>query len=122
MNTLAKYYIVDGLGFAASGATLCAFAQRRIKPMRMSAVVANLFFIAYGAAGSYYPVLVLHLILLPLNVVRLIEQTTSLRLGGSQSRSQARASLAEEWLAQLEDGDTQARCKAREGTHVSARP
>jgi hypothetical protein len=59
-------------------------------PMRVSAIAANLLFIAYGGLGPFYPVLVLHLILLPLNLGRLIEA-----LG--QTASASSPSLIEEW-------------------------
>jgi hypothetical protein len=73
-------YAAEVLGCAAAAATLLTFAQKRMWPMRISAIAANLFFIGYGALGQLYPVLFLHLILLPLNVVRLVQlaqQTTS---------------------------------------------
>jgi hypothetical protein len=63
--------IVDLVGAAAAVLTLVAFAQKRMLPMRIAAIAANLVFIAYGLAGGYAPVLVLHLVLLPLNLVRL---------------------------------------------------
>ncbi len=66
-------YAVDVLGCVAAAATLLTFAQKRMWPMRISAIAANLFFIGYGALGQLYPVLFLHLILLPLNVVRLVQ-------------------------------------------------
>ena len=68
-----RSYAVDVLGFVASAATLLTFAQRQMLPMRVFAVAANIFFIGYGALGLLYPVLFLHLILLPLNVARLIQ-------------------------------------------------
>jgi hypothetical protein len=70
---LTRPYTADVLGFAACAATLLTFAQKRMWPMRISAIAANLFFIGYGSLGLLYPVLFLHLILLPLNVARLIE-------------------------------------------------
>ncbi len=66
-------YAVDMLGSAACVATLLTFAQKRMWPMRISAIAANLFFIGYGALGLLYPVLLLHLVLLPLNVMRLVQ-------------------------------------------------
>ncbi len=63
--------LIDVMGYAASGLTLATFAQRAMLPMRALAVGANFCFIGYGALGSYMPVLVLHLILLPINLVRL---------------------------------------------------
>jgi hypothetical protein len=90
--------MVDVLGFAASGATLCAFAQKHMIPMRISATAANIFFIAYGALGSFYPVLLLHLVLLPLKAGRLIESAQGPRSGTTQDGGQDKSTLVEEWL------------------------
>ena len=73
LNDLVRGYLGEVLGVAASGATLLTFAQKRMWPMRISAIAANLFFIGYGALGLLYPVLFLHLVLLPLNVARLVQ-------------------------------------------------
>lgn len=62
---------VDVFGYAASGLTLATFAQRTMLPMRILALGANVCFIGYGSMGMYMPVLVLHLVLLPVNLVRL---------------------------------------------------
>ena len=80
-------YAADLVGSAAAAATLLTFAQKRMWPMRISAIAANLFFIGYGALGLLYPVLFLHLILLPLNVIRLVQlaqQTTSQHTPGPE--------------------------------------
>ena len=82
--------LVDVIGAAAAASTLLAFAQRSMLPMRVSSIAASLLFIAYGGLGPFYPVLVLHLILLPLNIARLVQ---CLR----QSTSAAPPSLIEEW-------------------------
>jgi hypothetical protein len=62
--------LVDLLGFCAALLTLVAFAQRRMLPMRLVAIAANLAFISYGGIGGHWPVLALHVILLPLNLMR----------------------------------------------------
>jgi hypothetical protein len=64
---------VDLLGFAACATTLLTFAQSRMWPMRILAITANICFLGYGFMGLLYPVLLLHLMLLPLNVARLIQ-------------------------------------------------
>jgi hypothetical protein len=74
---MLSFSLVDTLGFIASIMTLVAFAQRSMLPMRVAAIAANIFFIAYGAMGPYYPVLTLHLVLLPLNLRRFVEQSVS---------------------------------------------
>ena|SRR3712207_2025491 len=61
----------DVFGFAAAAATLTTFAQARMIPMRVAAITANVLFIAYAAMGAFYPVLILHLLLLPINAWRL---------------------------------------------------
>ena len=63
--------VIDILGYAASGLTLATFAQRDMLPMRVLALGANVCFIGYGAMGMYLPVLILHLVLFPINLVRL---------------------------------------------------
>jgi hypothetical protein len=78
----------DAIGYAAALATLMTFAQRRMVPMRLFAVGANLLFISYSLLGAFYPVAILHLILLPLNVLRLAEHlrlfTARLARSGAQ--------------------------------------
>ena len=65
--------LVDVCGFVAAAMTLATFAQRAMLPMRVTALFANVFFILYGWLGLFYPVLALHLILLPVNALRLRE-------------------------------------------------
>lgn len=62
----------DFLGLFAAAMTLVAFAQTDFARMRVAAIAANLGFVAFGLAAPCYPVLALHLILLPLNVQRLM--------------------------------------------------
>jgi len=67
----------DVLGWVASLLTLITFAQTSMVPLRVTAILANVFFIAYGAIGHFLPVLTLHAILLPLNSARLAAQFRS---------------------------------------------
>jgi CRP/FNR family cyclic AMP-dependent transcriptional regulator len=67
---------VDGLGFLAAGLVLAAFCMKRLVPLRAIAITSNLTFILYGYWAAIEPVLVLHLILLPVNVVRLAQALT----------------------------------------------
>jgi len=64
---------VDGLGFFAAGLVLCTFCMRRLVPLRGMGITSNLAFILYGYIVGIEPVLVLHLILLPANIIRLVE-------------------------------------------------
>jgi hypothetical protein len=62
----------DLLGWVASLLTLITFAQSSMIALRVTAILASVFFIAYGALGHFLPVLTLHAILLPLNSLRLV--------------------------------------------------
>ena len=64
---------VDGLGFLAGGLVLATFCMKGLVPLRGMAITSNLVFILYGYTAGIVPVLVLHLILLPVNIVRLME-------------------------------------------------
>ena len=65
--------MIDLIGYSAGLMTIATFAQKRMLTMRMCAISANLLFIGYGALAGVHPVALLHVILLPLNVMRLFE-------------------------------------------------
>ena len=50
---------------------LLTFVMKDMRPLRVTAVLSNLAFIAYGAMHALPPVLCLHFALLPLNLARL---------------------------------------------------
>jgi hypothetical protein len=62
---------IDMIGWLAAGVTLLTFSVRSMTALRVAAIAANFCFIAYGALASIYPVLGLHLLLLPCNALRL---------------------------------------------------
>lgn len=88
---------VELLGWGAAGFTLLAFSMRTMLPLRTAAIASNVFFIAYGALGGLYPVLVLHGVLLPFNLVRLVELLKTRR---SVARAR-RGALDQSWLKGL---------------------
>jgi hypothetical protein len=61
------------IGYTASLFTAITFYMRTIIPLRLFAICSNIAFIAYGYFGKLYPVLILHLFLLPLNIIRLVQ-------------------------------------------------
>lgn len=63
----------DAVGWLAATLTLLAFLMRSMTALRVVAIAANLCFILYGAMSWAYPILVLHIALLPCNVLRLCE-------------------------------------------------
>jgi hypothetical protein len=62
---------IDLMGWAAAGVTMMTFACQDMRRLRVLALLANAAFIAYGAMAMLLPVLVLHLILAPINLLRL---------------------------------------------------
>ena len=60
-------------GYAASTLVLLTFVAKDMRLLRTAAIFSNLAFITYGAIEWLPPVLFLHLVLLPLNIVRLTE-------------------------------------------------
>jgi len=64
---------VDGLGFLAAGLVLLTFCMKRLVPLRAIAITSNLAFILYGYRAGIQPILMLHLVLLPVNLIRLLQ-------------------------------------------------
>lgn len=64
--------IAETVGILAAGMTVAAFSCRQMMLLRIAAIAANGLFIAYALMLDLKPVLALHCILLPLNIVRLI--------------------------------------------------
>ena len=69
--------LAEAVGCLASGLVLLTFGMRTMAPMRLVAIASNLAFIAYGLLLEAPPIWVLHSVLLPLNVWRLLELQTA---------------------------------------------
>jgi len=65
----------DALGYVACSLVLATFFMTSMVPLRLMAIASNLAFIAYGYEAGIVPVLVLHALLLPVNVIRLLQRT-----------------------------------------------
>ena len=63
----------DLLGYLASLLVLATFCMRRMVALRLLAIGSNVAFIAYAMVAGIHPVLLLHAVLLPMNVWRLVE-------------------------------------------------
>ncbi len=81
---------VDALGFWASFAVLASFCMTTIVPLRACALASNLLFCAYGLLAHIYPVMFLHMLLLPINLMKLLR----LKSGEVQPSSSASADTA----------------------------
>jgi CRP/FNR family transcriptional regulator, cyclic AMP receptor protein len=82
------------IGYGAAAANLCTFSMRTMIPLRVTGIVANLLYIIYGFFGGVYPALVLHVILLPLNIVRLRQMLLLVR----KVHEASRGDLSMDWL------------------------
>ena len=77
----------ESAGYIAAVLVFLTFYMKTMIPLRIVGICSNCAFIAYGYLDGLYPVLVLHIILLPLNGLRLREMlrlTTAVR-GAAQS-------------------------------------
>jgi CRP-like cAMP-binding protein len=62
---------VEGIGYLAALITVATFYMKTMIPLRVVGIASNVTWIAYGALAGVYPPLVLHVLLLPLNALRL---------------------------------------------------
>jgi CRP-like cAMP-binding protein len=72
---------IDLLGYTASASVLLTFCMSTMVPLRVVAIGSNALFASFGAVAHIYPVLVLHVVLLPVNVVRLTQALRVLKDG-----------------------------------------
>ena len=63
-------YWIQATGYVASVLVFATFCMTTMVPLRIAAISSNVGFIAYATFGHLYPVLALHLALLPLNIFR----------------------------------------------------
>jgi hypothetical protein len=67
----------EPVGYLASLLVLATFCMRDMVSLRVVAIASNVAFISYGALAGISPVLLLHVVLLPVNVLRLSESVRS---------------------------------------------
>jgi hypothetical protein len=63
------------IGYIASGLVLMTFCTNDLHRLRTLAILSNIVFISYGALAWLPPVLGLHLLLLPINAIRLMRMS-----------------------------------------------
>jgi CRP-like cAMP-binding protein len=82
------------LGYVGGAFNVATYSMKTMIPLRIMAIVSNCIFIVYGGIAGVYPVLILHVVLLPLNAVRLREM---LRLV-AEIREAVAGELNMDWL------------------------
>jgi CRP/FNR family cyclic AMP-dependent transcriptional regulator len=69
----------EWLGYIAAAFVFATFSMKTMVPLRVVAISSNILFIAYGYLHPAYPVLLLHVLLLPLNFWRLQQMLSLVR-------------------------------------------
>ena len=69
----------EWLGYIAAAFVFATFSMKTMVPLRVIGIASNVLFVAYGYLHPAYPVLVLHLVLLPLNFWRLRQMLSLVR-------------------------------------------
>lgn len=63
----------DTIGYVAAALVLTTFYMRSMVALRAFGLTSNVAFVAYGIQADLLPIILLHLVLLPLNLIRLGE-------------------------------------------------
>lgn len=92
----------DTLGYIAAFLVFLTFSMKTMIPLRIVGICSNVFFIAYGYLCPAYPLFVLHIALLPLNIFRLQQMLTLVRQVGAATQGD----LNMEWLKPFTAGRT----------------
>ena len=86
--------VTELIGYLAAVLVFLSFYMKTMVPLRVMGICSNCAFITYGYLGDLYPVLVLHLILLPLNSLRLHQMLRLTR----EVREATQGDLNMDWL------------------------
>jgi CRP/FNR family cyclic AMP-dependent transcriptional regulator len=94
MQAFLMNHWIEGIGYLGTLLTLGTYSMKTMVRLRAFGITANIVFVVYGALGAVYPTLVLHLVLLPLNALRLRQMLILVR----RVREAARGDLSMDWL------------------------
>ena len=92
-------YGPDIMGYIAAMLVFATFWTRTMIPLRTLGIASNVFFILYGFLAAAYPPLILHLFLLPLNIVRLRGMVKLNRQVGHAARSDLNMDWVKPYMA-----------------------
>jgi hypothetical protein len=85
---------IDLLGHLGALVIIATYSMKTMIPLRVTGIVGSCIFITYGYLSSTWPVLVLHLVVLPLNIVRLRQMLQLI----DKVKTSARGELSMDWL------------------------
>jgi hypothetical protein len=95
-----EHFVIASLNFANFLAVLGAvffvatLLMRTIVPLRISAIISDIFFVGYGVLASSLTTFLLYTLLLPINIVRLYQMLKLVK----KARISARGNLSMDWL------------------------
>ena len=90
-----KSWDTDIIGYVASALVLATFSMKSMRPLRLIAIASNVAFIAYALMADMRPILILHSILLPVNILRLLQmELDPLWSGGARAGVLTRMRIA----------------------------
>jgi len=69
----------EAVGYLAAALVFLTFCMKTMMPLRWVAISSNVAFVIYSLLGGLDPILVLHIVLLPLNLYRLHEIRKTMR-------------------------------------------
>lgn len=69
----AIWWEKDTIGYLASALVLFTFSVHSMRLLRCVGIASNIAFISYAVVAGIAPILILHGLLLPINVFRLIQ-------------------------------------------------
>jgi CRP/FNR family transcriptional regulator, cyclic AMP receptor protein len=84
----------DVAGYLGGIMILLSFFKTTMIPLRAMGAISNLCFVAYGYLDAVYPMMMLHAVLFPLNVVRLCQMVKLVR----RVRTAADGNKTMDWL------------------------
>lgn len=97
---------IDVVGYGGTAFTIASYSMRTIIPLRVAGILSSIFFIGYGLIIQSWPILITECIILPLNVIRLMQVLALLR------QVEAAASTSELSLVWLKPFGRRRRCNA----------
>ena len=65
--------VFDLIGYIASSLVFATFYVKKILTLRLIAICSNIAFILYAFGCHLHPIFILHSLLLPLNIYRILE-------------------------------------------------
>lgn len=67
------FHWINLIGYIAAAVSIWAMYRKTMIPLRLGAIFSNIGLLIFGLMSESYPTIALHVILLPLNTVRLFQ-------------------------------------------------